>query len=84
MNETGNLEIVIASDVDYAELNAEIYCGGKYVALLSQDDGIDKLKIVFPDASANQEAITRSVDLQWFRHALEGAEKVLIGEVGEQ
>ncbi len=73
------LEIVVASDVDYEQLIAEIYCDGKFVALLSQDDGVDNLKVVFPDGTASNAAIVRSVGLDWLKHALVRAEEALVG-----
>ncbi|GAB3626722.1 hypothetical protein PTE30175_05526 [Pandoraea terrae] len=78
MNTISSLKIVVASDLDHECLVAEIYCDEKYVALLSQDDGLENLMVVFPDAAANQAAVIRDIDLKWLRHALERAERVLL------
>ncbi|WP_354685818.1 hypothetical protein [Cupriavidus necator] len=74
------LEVLIASDVDYEQLIAEIYCDGHFVALLSQDKGPDHLEVVFPGAQANEAAITRSVDLDWLKDALNRAKALLLSE----
>jgi hypothetical protein len=74
------LEILIASDVDYEQLIAEIYCDGKFVALLSQDKGPSRLEVVFPCAQANEAAITHSVDLDWLKDALDRAQALLLSK----
>ena len=38
-------EIIIGSPIDYEELVAYIVIDGKHVALLSQEEGIEKIKI---------------------------------------
>ena len=35
-------EIIISSDIDYEKLCAEIYFNGEFVAIISQEKGIDK------------------------------------------
>jgi hypothetical protein len=69
---------VIASDIDHEKLIAEIYCDGRYVALLSQDEGEDNLNIVFPDRGAQDESLQRSVDFAWFKNALDQAKEKLL------
>lgn len=78
MKQDPKLETVIASDVDYAELIAEIYSDGKFVALVSQDDGIKHLKVVFPGCDGNEVAIVRNVGLEWLKQALVQAEIALV------
>ena len=73
------LTVLIASDLDYEQLVAEIYCDDKYVLLISQDNGSDNLSVVFPGIDFNQYAATRRVDLNWLRYALDQAECVLLG-----
>lgn len=68
--------MVIASDRDHEKLIAEIYCDGKYIALLSQEVGPDELKIIFSGSELIGGAL-RSVGLEWFRNALKEAEKKL-------
>lgn len=41
------LKIIVASDVDYEKLIAEIYCGEEFIALLQQEDGENNIKVEF-------------------------------------
>ena len=41
------IEILLSSDCDYEKLVAEIYYDGKFIALLNQDEGPEKLKYDF-------------------------------------
>ena len=43
-------QIIIGSPLDYEELVAYIVIEGKHVALLSQDEGQDQIKVEFFDA----------------------------------
>lgn len=67
------LKVTVASDVDYDELIAEVYCNGDFASLLQQEDGKENLKIEF---SPN----LKSVDLEWFQDALREARSALLGE----
>ncbi|MBU9847143.1 hypothetical protein J1784_19270 [Rahnella sp. FRB 231] len=67
------LEIVIASDIDYENLIAEIYCNDQYVALLQQEDGKEELKEVLGNG-------LKTINLDWFQHALSGAKERLLNE----
>lgn len=40
-------DIIIGSPVDYDKLVAEIRVDGKYLALISQENGPDKMKVEF-------------------------------------
>lgn len=73
-----DIKIIIFSSSDHNELVAEIYYKSKYVALVSQDDGINNLKIEFPDEKQNQEAILRNINLNIFLAAIEMAKKELL------
>jgi hypothetical protein len=72
---SGKLTIQICSDVDYKKLVAEIYSDERFVALLSQDDGVDHLKIEFPEAHN----ALRAVQLEWLLDAIEKAKAKLLG-----
>ena len=76
MTEGPELKITIASDTDYDQLVADIYCDSKFVALISQDDGPDRLKLVFPERS--NPYIIRSVGLDWFMDAVQKAKDKLL------
>lgn len=50
MNSDNKIKIIIASDIDYENLIAEIYCNDEFIALLQQEDGKDAIKVEFsPD-----------------------------------
>lgn len=72
------LKVLICSDVGYDKLIAEIYHDGKYVALISQEDGPDRLVVEFPGPGMNEQAIARQVDLAWLEAALPAAKRKLI------
>ena len=74
------LKVLICSDVGYDKLIAEIYCDDKYVALISQEDGADRLAVEFPGPGMNEEAIARKVDLAWVEAALPAARRKLLGD----
>ena len=63
-------EILITSDSDYEKLTAEIYYGGKFVALLNQDDGLDKIIIEFPEDNIIEDSVLRKLDLSIFEEAI--------------
>lgn len=71
MNFKDQLKIIIASDIDYEKLIAEIYCNDEFIALLQQEDGIDDIKVEF---SSNINAL----DLDWLQNALYEARKKLL------
>jgi hypothetical protein len=71
------LDVTIASDTDYKELVAEIYCDGKFVALISQDNGVDDLRVDFP-ANSKPSAVCRSVNLDWSIDAMQKAKTQLL------
>lgn len=68
-----NFEIIIGSPVDYEELVAYIVIEGKHIALVNQDDGINKLKIEF-----FEEPKVAKVDFNIFIEALQAAKKALL------
>ncbi len=47
MNDDSKIKIIIASDIDYENLIAEIYCNDKFIALLQQEDSKDVIKVEF-------------------------------------
>lgn len=72
------IKILICSDIDYEQLIAEVYIGGKFVALISQDEGASNLKVIFPDCDQNETAIARKVDYSTLHVALEKARRELV------
>ncbi|WP_241613746.1 hypothetical protein [Rosenbergiella epipactidis] len=71
MNSKDHLKIVIASDVDYENLIAEIYQNDEFIALLQQEDGINDIKVEF---SSNISVI----DFDWLQNALNEAKIKLL------
>jgi hypothetical protein len=70
--------IIVASPSDYEELVAEIYVGGKYVALISQEEGGERLKIELPGTDLDEGVIQRVVNLDVFLQAIAAAKARLI------
>lgn len=71
MNYKDHLKIVIASDVDYEKLIAEIYRNDEFIALLQQEDGINDIKVEFsPNISV--------VNFDWLQNALNEAKVKLL------
>ena len=70
-----DIDIEVWSNVDYERLIAEIYYKGKFIALLNQDDGLDRLKIEFAGPELIEDKVTRKIDLAVFEEALELAKQ---------
>ena len=73
-----NFSITIASDSDYDKLVSEICYGGKFVALISQEEGVDKLRIEFPDQRSNKGEMAHKVGLDAFLRTVETARQELL------
>jgi len=69
--------IVIASDSEHDEVFAEIYFQGKFVALVSQEKGLDQLRVEFPSSNIDESMVVREVDVDGFKQALITAAKKL-------
>lgn len=71
--------IMFSSEDQYERLVAEIYCDGKYVALVHQERGLGDFAIEFPGRGMpNEEAILRSVELGGFLKTVATARRELI------
>ena len=79
MNE--RIKILVCSDTEYEQLIAEIYIDGKFIALLSQENGADDLQLEFPDRAQNFAIISRKVDCSLLRIGIEAAQTQLVGGV---
>lgn len=77
-------EILIASDSNYEKVFAEIYYDKKFVALVSQENGIKNLNIEFPDNTVDQNQVAKKIDYDQFIAALGVAKSKLTGEVSEK
>lgn len=72
-------EIILVSDVRYEKLVAEICFEKKFVALVSQDEGREKLLLEFPEVGLDEALVLRKVDLASFLAALEASVRRLTG-----
>ncbi|CAI0787191.1 hypothetical protein [Serratia quinivorans] len=73
MNNKHQLKIIVASDVDYEKLIAEIYCDEEFIALLQQEDGDNNIKVEFsPNIGV--------VDFDWLQQALFEARRTLLNK----
>lgn len=72
------IETKIFSDSEYHKLVCEIYIDGVYICLLSVDDGIDRISIVFPDCE--EECKKNKVRYDTFVFALSLAKKDILNK----
>ena len=75
-----SFEILVASLPDHNAVVGEIYFDGKFVALVSQERGPGVFDLETPGAGIVEKEITRQVDLEGFKRALDFARKRLLGE----
>ncbi len=73
------IEILLSSDCEYEKIVVEIFCAGKFVALLNQDDGPDNLKVEFPAPDIDDTKILRTIDLITLERALKLAKEKIQG-----
>ena len=76
---TEKFSTIIASDEEHEQVFAEIYCHGKFVALVSQEEGGDQLRIEFPAAGFDETMIARTAYVEDFQKGLAEAIERLIG-----
>ena len=76
MNNSG-IEIIMSSDVSYEKLIAEIYCDGKFVALLNQDNGIEDIVVEFPSTRCAEDKVLRKINLNILEKGIELAKEKL-------
>ena len=72
-NDSPRYQIIVGSPVSHDELVAYIVIDGRHVALLSQDDGVDDLKIEFFDRPK-----IKVLDYDVFMEALRVARNLLL------
>ena len=72
--------VMIASDVEHEKVYAEIYCDEKFVALVSQERGLEYKVLELPGPDLVEERICREVDLAGFLQAIQLAIRKLSGE----
>ncbi len=70
-------KILISSDPSYENLVAEIYYNEKFVALINQEQGENKLEIEFPDTRVDENFVERKMPLSFLTQAIEEAVRKL-------
>lgn len=73
-------EIVIASSPEHAHVFAEIYVGGKFVALVSEERGPGLYDLETPGPENVEAMVARKVDIEIFRQAIHAAITRLSGK----
>jgi hypothetical protein len=73
-----DFEILISSNPNYEKLVAEIYLQGKFIALLNQDEGPEKIKIEFPSNDVDESLVLRHCYLKDLLEVLQEAECQLL------
>jgi hypothetical protein len=77
INMTKEHVFLIADDGDHEKVFIEIYPKGKFVALISQERGIDDMDIEFPGPGLLESLIKRKMPLKEFLDLITQAAKVL-------
>lgn len=71
-------KIQVSSDADYNNLISEVYIDGEFVALISQEDGPESLKIELSSPAIDVDSSSAKIfDLKTFLEALEDAKAAL-------
>jgi hypothetical protein len=78
MEKPNDIKITVCSDLDYDHLIAEIYIADRFVALISQEEGKENLKIEFPRVGMTENAICEKAGLVQFMEAVEIARRRLV------
>ena len=74
---TSDFKIILSSDSGYDKLTAEMFYKDKFIALLNQDGGLDKLKIEFPSNDIDESMVVRNIDVSVLEKAIELATEKL-------
>ena len=77
LNDVG-FEFLLASPPEYAELVAEIYYDGKFVALISEERGRGNFEIETPGIGLDENQVVRRVDLNGFMATVQKAKNRLL------
>jgi hypothetical protein len=72
--------IIVASDDKYDKVVIEIYYNEKFVGLISQEEGKDKLQIEFPSIDVKENVVIRKIPLNEFLKIIEEAKNILFEE----
>jgi hypothetical protein len=72
-------DVIIADDNDHEQVFAEIHCNHKFLALVSQEDGADNLKVELPGLGLDESQVVREVVLADFLAVLKQAAEKVVG-----
>lgn len=77
MSEGQNFEILIASDIDYETLIAEVYISGKICVLITASEHGDGFDIILRDKYLTEDSGTNRASFDLFCNAIEAAKSKL-------
>ena len=80
INDQG-FEVILASSPEYEALTAEIFFDGKFIALISQEHGVDHMMLETAGISLDESQVCRKFDLTEFFQVVERARQRLKGEI---
>ena len=73
-------EVIIADDPHHEKVFAEIHLRGKFIALISQEQGRHRLMVELPGPGLEETQVERRVPLTDFVIMLQAAAKKLVGK----
>ena len=76
----GRYEVLIADDSEHEKVFAEIQRNNKFLALISQENGPDRLKVELPGLGLDENWVIREVPLDDFIVILGEAARKLVGD----
>jgi hypothetical protein len=59
-------EVILVSAPEYRALAAEIFFNGKFVALVTQERGLDRLELEIPQMNVDESKVIRKVPINGF------------------
>ena len=74
-------KLIIADDSEHEKVFVEIYVENIFLALVSQENGPDKLLLELPGLGLDENLIARQVKLYEFIEVLKQAAMELVGEI---
>jgi len=77
---TERYNVIIASDPEHEKVFAEIQCDNKFLALISQEEGEDRLLVELPGLGLDEYCVVRQARLTDFIDVLNQAADKLVGK----
>jgi hypothetical protein len=72
--------VIIADDAEHERVYAEIQCNNKFLAIVSQEEGEDRLLVELPGLGLDEDYVVRQVRLTDFIDVLNQAAMKLLGK----